>query len=169
MSLSHRSNHRQEACHLSLLWIELRSTRTYHCPSGSFFKLSATGWSALYDRISRLADTNFVIIDGQYCGDYLLLTMSLGPFLIMMPSPSSRLHSIRGLGCPVAWQVRVAFSPSCTDMSELVSSFKISGGTATVTKITMSLQTTSKNTKMSCQSTTIKTTISCRSTLTKQQ
>ena len=36
---------------------------------------------------------------------------------------------MRGAGWPAAWHTRVAFSPSCTVMSELVSSSVISGGT----------------------------------------
>ena len=59
----------------------------------------------------------------------LPLVMSLRPFLNTRLSPSSRLQRIRGIGCPVALHTNVAFSPSCTVMSELVSSSIISGGT----------------------------------------
>lgn len=47
----------------------------------------------------------------------------------MMESPSSRLHEIRGDGLPVALHDKVASSPSTTDMSVLVSLFKMSGET----------------------------------------
>jgi hypothetical protein len=54
---------------------------------------------------------------------------SLRLFLRIRLSPSSRRQRMRGAGCPAAWHTRVAFSPSCTVMSELVSSSVISGGT----------------------------------------
>nr|CAD7261175.1 unnamed protein product [Timema shepardi] len=41
---------------------------------------------------------------------------------------------IRGGGCPFALQTSVAFSPSCTDRSALVSSYRMSGGTDTYTR-----------------------------------
>lgn len=62
--------------------------------------------------------------------------MSLAPFLIMMGCPSSRFHAMRGVGWPVALHQRVAFSPSDTDRSPLVSSLIMSGGTATNTTLT---------------------------------
>jgi hypothetical protein len=54
---------------------------------------------------------------------------SLRPFLRIKLSPSSRRQRMRGAGWPAAWHTRVAFSPSCTVMSELVSSSVMSGGT----------------------------------------
>jgi hypothetical protein len=60
------------------------------------------------------------------------LDESRAPFLITRLSPSSLRHRMRGDGWPVALQVSVAFSPSCTVMSELVCSSLMSGGTATL-------------------------------------
>jgi len=60
---------------------------------------------------------------------FLPLVTSFGLFLMIKASPSSRRQRMRGDGWPAAWHTSVAFSNSCTVMSELVSSSVISGGT----------------------------------------
>lgn len=63
--------------------------------------------------------------------------VSLTLFLRTIGCPSSLFQTIRGGGWPVAVQEIVAFSPSKTEMSPLVSSLTISGGTENKnTKIT---------------------------------
>lgn len=57
--------------------------------------------------------------------------VSLVPFRIIIGWPSSLRQVIRGGGCPVARHHSVAFSPSVTERSPLVSSYTISGGTGT--------------------------------------
>lgn len=64
-------------------------------------------------------------------GKYLLLINSLAFFLYSIACPSSLLHVILGGGCPVALHHKVAFSLSDTERSPLVSSYTMSGGTAT--------------------------------------
>lgn len=61
----------------------------------------------------------------------LPVMVSLVPFRIIIGWPSSLLQVIRGGGWPVARHHRVAFSPSDTERSPLVSSYTISGGTGT--------------------------------------
>lgn len=51
------------------------------------------------------------------------------PFRIIIGWPSSLRQVIRGGGWPVALHHNVAFSPSDTERSPLVSSYTISGGT----------------------------------------
>jgi hypothetical protein len=65
---------------------------------------------------------------------FLPLCTSLGPFLIMIWSPSSLLHKILGEGLPVAWHTRVLLSPSCAVTSPDVSLSDMSGGTRTKRK-----------------------------------
>lgn len=77
----------------------------------------------------RTSVLKFMIRKSRERGDSPFRT-SLGPDRISRCSPSSRLHVILGTGCPFARHTRVAFSPSRTVTSELVSSSIMSGGTA---------------------------------------
>lgn len=75
-----------------------------------------------------LADTD--LSAGQHRAS-LPVMVSLVPFRIIIGWPSSLLQVIRGGGWPVALHQRVAFSPSDTERSPLVSSYTMSGGTGT--------------------------------------
>lgn len=92
---------------------------------------------SMSDNVRRPNVHAFLLRNGQFTRTFqmrcnlLPFVTSLRPFLRIKFSPSSRRQRMRGAGWPAAWHTSVALSPSCTVMSELVSSSVISGGTET--------------------------------------
>jgi hypothetical protein len=101
-----------------------------------FYNLSVNIWLTLYLPFDPKRKFQYHVLNRKIIAVVPFMT-SLGPRRSRMGSPSSLRHVILGGGCPVALQTSVAFSFSWTDKSVLVSSYRMSGGTATHRKTQM--------------------------------